>query len=119
MKFPKLYQISITGKIKTWSIQAMDSYGVGIIIINTSYEDSKVSETIRSVVVGKNIGKSNETTPVEQAEKEARSEWKKMYNNGYRPEEEEDVEMERTKQIPVELFSSSRKITMLRTQVRY
>jgi DNA ligase-1 len=119
MKFPKLYQISITGKIKTWSIRVIDSYGVGIIITNFAYEDSKLRETMRSVLVGKNIGKSNETTPVEQAEKEALSEWKKMYNNGYKPEEEEDVEMERTKIIPVEIRSSSRKITMLRQQFTY
>jgi len=90
-KFPQLYATSSTGKTKVWSIKVIDRSGVGVIVTKHGYEEGKMVENERLVTVGKNIGKSNETTPVEQAVKEAQSDWNKKHDAGYRPEEEEAV----------------------------
>lgn len=90
-KFPSLSATSSTGKTKVWSIKVVDRAGVGVIVTKHGYEDGKMVENERLVTVGKNIGKSNETTPVEQAVKEAQSDWNKKHDAGYRPEEEEAV----------------------------
>jgi DNA ligase-1 len=70
----------------------IDRSGVGVIVTKHGYEDGKMVENERLVTVGKNIGKSNETTPVEQAVKEAQSDWNKKKDAGYK-DEEEDEEM--------------------------
>lgn len=87
-KFPQLSASSSTGKTKVWSIKVIDRSGVGVIVTKHGYEDGKMVENERLVTVGKNIGKSNETTPVEQAVKEAQSDWNKKHDAGYRPEED-------------------------------
>ena len=87
-KFPVLSATSSTGKTKVWSIKVIDRAGVGVIVTKHGYEDGKMVENERLVTVGKNIGKSNETTPVEQAIREANSDWNKKHDAGYRPEEE-------------------------------
>lgn len=93
-KFPQLTASSSTGKTKIWSIKVIDRSGVGVIVTKHGYEDGKMVENERLVTVGKNIGKSNETTPVEQAVKEAQSDWNKKKDAGYKDEEEdEDEEM--------------------------
>lgn len=91
-KFPQLTATSSTGKTKIWSIKVIDRSGVGVIVTKHGYEDGKMVENERLVTVGKNIGKSNETTPVEQAVKEAQSDWNKKKDAGYK-DEEEDEEM--------------------------
>jgi DNA ligase-1 len=94
-KFPQLTASSSTGKTKIWSIKVIDRSGVGVIVTKHGYEDGKMVENERLVTVGKNIGKSNETTPVEQAVKEAQSDWNKKKDAGYK-DEEEDEEMATT-----------------------
>ena len=89
-KFPQLTASSSTGKTKIWSIKVIDRSGVGVIVTKHGYEDGKLVENERLVTVGKNIGKSNETTPVEQAVKEAQSDWNKKKDAGYVLEEEEE-----------------------------
>jgi len=93
-KFEPLTATSSTGKTKIWSIKVIDRSGVGVIVTKHGYEDGKMVENERLITVGKNIGKSNETTPVEQAVKEAQSDWNKKKDAGYVVEEEDD-EMER------------------------
>ena len=87
--FPPLSATSSTGKTKVWKIKVIDRAGVGVIKTTHGYEDGKMVENERLIEVGKNIGKSNETTPVEQAVKEAQSDWNKKKDAGYKPEEEE------------------------------
>jgi DNA ligase-1 len=86
-KFAPLSASSSTGKTKVWSIKVVDRSGVGVIITKHGYEDGKMVENERLVTVGKNIGRSNETTPVEQAVREAQSDWNKKHDAGYRPED--------------------------------
>jgi len=91
-KFPQLTASSSTGKTKIWSIKVIDRSGIGVIVTKHGYEDGKMVENERLVTVGKNIGKSNETTPVEQAVKEAQSDWNKKKDAGYVLEEEDEME---------------------------
>jgi len=90
-KFPPLSASSSTGKTKVWSMKVIDRSGVGVIVTKHGYEDGKMVENERLVTVGKNIGRSNETTPVEQAVREAQSDWNKKHDAGYRAEEDGPV----------------------------
>ena len=80
--FPTLYGKASTGKIKMWSIKVTNEKGVGAIITTHGYLGGKLQENTRLVTVGKNIGKKNETTPVQQAVNEAQSDWKKKTEAG-------------------------------------
>jgi ATP-dependent DNA ligase len=80
--FPTLYGKASTGKIKMWSIKVEDNKGVGAITTTHGYLDGKLQVNTRLVTVGKNLGKKNETTPVQQAINEAQSDWKKKTEAG-------------------------------------
>ena len=80
--FPTLYGKASTGKIKMWSIKVADQKGVGAITTTHGYVGGKLQENTRLVTVGKNLGKKNETTPVQQAVSEAQSDWKKKTEAG-------------------------------------
>ena len=92
MKLPKLYKRLCTlykkdskGKIREWSIHVEgNSYWTV-----TGQKDGKMITHQPKYTVGKNIGKSNETTPEEQAVLEAQSHWQKRVDTGYH----EDLEL--------------------------
>lgn len=81
--FPKLYEQSSTGKIKHWTISIKDNGHYTWIIIKYGVGDSKIRTAEKIISVGKNIGKSNETTPYKQALLEAEATWKKKLDKGY------------------------------------
>lgn len=81
--FPTLHGEATSGKTKVWSIQVLSENGNGIIKTIRGYLNGKMQETDKIVTSGKNIGKKNETTPVEQAISEARAMWVKMKESGY------------------------------------
>lgn len=87
MDFPTLYGEASTGKRKVWSIQVLDRDGVGVIITTHGYDGGKMQVNEKAITAGKNIGRSNETTPVEQAISEARASWTKRCETGYAPAE--------------------------------
>ena len=77
-KLPILYKEARTGKLHSWQIwtkgpDMIEEYGT---------VDGAKTENHRTCV-GKNIGKSNETTPVEQAKFEAAAKWTKKQDKGY------------------------------------
>jgi DNA ligase-1 len=73
-----LYGKASTGKIKVWTIWVERSKGFATIVTEHGYEDSeKLQRSTVKVMSGKNIGRSNETTPYEQAVLEATSKWEK------------------------------------------
>lgn len=76
--FPILYDISSTGKQKMWKVEARDNK----VITTHGYVDGKLQEDITEVEI-KNVGKSNQTTPWEQAIAEAQSKWNKKRDKGY------------------------------------
>jgi ATP-dependent DNA ligase len=74
-----LYNISpSTHKIKQWKIYVKENK----IIIEHGFLDSK-QVIHEQICEGKNIGKKNETTPNEQAQLEAKSQWEKKLKSGY------------------------------------
>lgn len=80
--FPTLYGKASTGKIKMWSVKVTNDKGAGAITTTHGYVGGKLQENTRLVTVGKNLGKKNETTPVQQAVSEAMSDWRKKTEAG-------------------------------------
>lgn len=77
--FLVLYKKSSTGKIQQWEIIVEDN----LIIVRHGQVDGAIQETTDLIKTGKNIGKSNETTPEEQAQLEAESRYNKQLKKGY------------------------------------
>ena len=77
--FKKLYKKTSTGAIQEWSISVKDNE------IHTVYGQvgGKLQSTVDIIKAGKNVGRSNETTPEEQALSEAQSKWEKQIKKGY------------------------------------
>jgi len=94
-QFPVLYGTATNGRSKQWSIEveeimggaALGSAALGSAIIRTShgYEGGKIQVTEKQIAVGKNIGKKNETSAVQQAISEAQSAWQKKCDEKYAP----------------------------------
>jgi DNA ligase-1 len=81
-----IYSKLKTGKVKIWKIRVIhdiSNKNNAIIKIETGLIDGKM--TIFEVIIskGKNIGRSNETTPLQQAELEAISKRQKKIDTGY------------------------------------
>jgi DNA ligase-1 len=79
-----LYGKSSTGKVKVWSVSVSKlGDGSAYIEIQHGYIDGKKQTDFKMIEEGKNIGKSNETTPYEQALSEAKSLLNKKIDEGY------------------------------------
>lgn len=77
MILPKLYKYTSLGQIQQWQIfTSGDSYW-------TEEGIHEITKSDPTICVGKNIGRSNETTPQEQAELEAKAKWQKKLDKGY------------------------------------
>lgn len=76
--FESLYAKDVKGKTKTWKlkVERYDTYSE--IIIFHGYNN--LVEVRRQINIGKNMGKSNETTHYSQAIIEAKSKWDKKLN---------------------------------------
>lgn len=75
-----LYKRTNTGAVQTWTIE-VDGNRYKMV---TGQLDGKKIESKWTVCKGKNIGKSNETTPEEQAVLEAQSKFQKKLDSGYK-----------------------------------
>lgn len=82
-QFPKLYSLTKSEKVKEWTIKVTGTKNLGVITITTGFPGSKQTRFILEIKSGKNIGKKNETTPLEQAWTEAESRWNKKIDSGY------------------------------------
>lgn len=88
-KFPPLYKRTSTGKIQMWQIgleAGVTPYGANSpTVIYTIYGqvDGKLQRAEDTITEGKNIGKANETTVLDQAIAEAKSQWEKKVKKGY------------------------------------
>ncbi len=84
--FPPLFGESAHGKRKVWKIrvEARDSFGV--ITTEHGYEGNKMTSNERVIEKGKNLGRSNATTALQQAISEAQSTWNKKRDAGYTTE---------------------------------
>lgn len=81
--FPTLFGESSHGKQKMWSVEVVEREGAGVIVQKHGYVGGKIVLNERAVTVGKNIGKKNETTPVQQAINEAKALWNKKRDAAY------------------------------------
>jgi DNA ligase-1 len=82
-----LYQSGAKGETRVWSIWVTDNRdGSATIYRSHGVQGGKMNETERTITEGKNIGRSNETTPVEQAIAEAKSTATKKAREGYSAE---------------------------------
>lgn len=79
MKLQKLFKIASTGAQQEWEIETEDN----VIITRWGKVGGKIQETRDVIKEGKNAGRSNATTPTQQAEAEATSTWEKKLKSGY------------------------------------
>lgn len=89
MKLPTLYKKTSTGAIQYWTIKAEETnlgFTFGLGNIRTEYGQLNTdSPQITDDVIheGKNAGKKNATTAIQQAEAEAHAKWEKQKKKGY------------------------------------
>lgn len=88
METKLLYGLDKSGGVKQWSICADGGY---LVIVHGKLGGKLQIKS--EEVKGKNIGRSNETSPAQQAELEAESRYKKQLDKGYRPTKEELTEL--------------------------
>lgn len=79
MKLPKLYKKTSTGAIQSWEISVEGA----TIITHYGQVGGKIQEARDTIREGKNLGRANETTPAQQAELEAKSQYTKKKDKGY------------------------------------
>lgn len=85
-QFPVLFGIAINGKSKQWSVEVIDG-PQPIIRTSHGYEGGKIQVANKPIIQGKNIGKKNETTPLQQAISEAQSLWQKKRDEKFNPKD--------------------------------
>ena len=90
-QFPALYGEAANGKMKIWSIRVYEKDALSVIESEYGFEDGKKQMQQKYITEGKNIGKKNETTPLQQAINEARATWIKKRESGYAPRDVADV----------------------------
>ena len=78
-----LYATSSKGDIKVWKGSVKDVGDKSIIEYEFGLENGKHQIQTTEVTEGKNIGRSNETTPYEQAVKMVESKYNKKRDKGY------------------------------------
>ncbi len=77
--YPKLYKKDSNGKVRIWFMEQEKNKYRTI----SGLEDGEKVTNNWTTVEGKNIGKTNETTPEEQAEKEVLAKYKDQISTGY------------------------------------
>ncbi len=91
--FPILYGIEKNGKVKSWkaSIHKHINNDTAISIIEFGQLDGKKQTATREYTEGKNIGKKNETTPLQQCMNETKKKWTdKRDKESYKEDNKED-----------------------------
>ena len=85
VEYDQLFGLTSTGKVKTWKVTVID-VGDGTAAIDQTYGElgGKLQTNRKIVREGKNLGKKNETSVIEQANSEAESKFTKKYEQeGY------------------------------------
>lgn len=83
-KFKTLYTVDAKKQIREWRISVhQNKDGTAIIKRVHGILGGQQQVNLKPVTKGKNIGRANETTPLEQALSEAKSMWLKQKDHGY------------------------------------
>lgn len=82
-QFNTLYSLSSKGKVKQWQVRVEEEGGNYYVVSTHGYLDMKMVEERSSAVQGKNIGKKNETSPLDQANFDAGSKWRSKIDKNY------------------------------------
>tara|TARA_S200000501_G_scaffold252946_1_gene237039 strand:- start:12443 stop:13585 length:1143 start_codon:yes stop_codon:yes gene_type:complete len=80
---PTLYGIDSKGNIKVWKGSVINKGDTSVITFEFGLEHGKKQIQNKEITTGKNIGRSNETTPFEQAVKDVESKMNKKMDSGY------------------------------------
>ncbi len=85
MKFPPLYKKTQSGDPQGWVISVEGS------TIKTDWGrvGGKIQHGADTILEGKSVGRANETTPQQQAESEAKSQWEFKKKHGYVEDQEQ------------------------------
>ena len=85
-ELPILYGMSRLSKVLQWQAKVEEhDNGMASIIIEAGYVGGKIQIKPKMIKKGKNIRKSNETTPFEQALSEIESKWTAKRFENYEP----------------------------------
>ena len=75
---PVLFKRAADGGVQTWEVRVEpEDDGTATIVTTYGRENGKKQENRDQITAGKNTGKKNETTPQQQAIKEAEAAWAK------------------------------------------
>lgn len=83
LNLPTLYKKTKTGAIQQWHIEVYALPVFGEIVTNYGQVDGQIQQNRETIFEGKNIGRANQTTALQQAEAEATSRWDKKVKSGY------------------------------------
>jgi len=92
---PILYKKTSTGAIQQWKVQVIIIDGDVNIVNQYGQVGGKVQVSKELVLEGKNVGRANETTPIQQGLAQAKARWEKQLKKGY-VESIEDAEAGKT-----------------------
>ena len=108
--FPELQGTATTGKTKMWSIRVFDRASccasttglVGVIETTHGYVDGKKQVNEKIISEGKNIGKKNETSPLQQCIAETKKKWQdKIDKESYTLDQFGEIQKENPKVFPM------------------
>ena len=117
-EFPTIYGVEKNGKTKSWTARVYLDILNGNAMSEIVYGqlDGKKQTTTREYTEGKNIGKKNETTPLQQCASETKRKWKdKMEKEGYSliPPTDQEQEQEQEQHTPSSSPSGGKVFPML------
>ena len=82
--WPTLYAKASNGKTKEWTIKVVENGDDDPeIVVNHGYVGATIKEDRKAIRAGKNIGRSNETSKLQQAINEAESKFTKKQDGNY------------------------------------
>jgi ATP-dependent DNA ligase len=82
-EFQKIYKKTSIGAIQEWTVSVDEINGIPTIINRFGQVGGKIQYSHEQVLSGKNTGRANATTAMEQAEAQAKSRWEKQLKKGY------------------------------------
>ena len=112
MTLETLYKRTKKGDIQQWSVSSYDYNVPGVqdagaaVVKHSGRFGGKLTPHEEKITKGKNIGKANETTPYEQAQTQALSDWNKKHDEGYKSLENLGIEVHETDEGLVYLVDS-------------